>query len=103
MSNQKEHGPFINGIVGKVVWRKDDRFLVGLGFKKEVIIKELQALPANENGFINLTMGTQKDDTSKISTWVDTFVKTGQQNAPKPNTGYDPSTSQSNDSSDLPF
>lgn len=66
--NDKE---YVNSIFIKKVYENGDNRLYGVGVKKKDFLKQIEALEENEKGFINLTMGTQKNDTDKMSLWVD--------------------------------
>lgn len=106
---QQEKKNYVNGIFAKRVWTDGDRQLFSLGVKKAALIKELQSLKENENGFVNLTMGTQKDNTEKFSVWVDDYIKTNaSSSSSQKTTNSKPATKQTQSASveaddDLPF
>ncbi len=64
---------WVNGMFVKKVWQSDDKetALFGIGIKKQEFLAEITALQADDRGFINLTMGAQKDDIKKYSVWLD--------------------------------
>lgn len=64
---------YINSFFGKKSYQDGDSMLFSVGLKKKDFLKEINALPENENGFINLTIGTQKADQNKISLFIDEF------------------------------
>ena len=93
---------YINGVFLRKVWEDIPRggILIGQGINKEEYLKEIQAIPADDRGFINLTIGTQRNDTSKLSLWLDDRPRPSvDNNYKKPG---DERTSP-NDTDDLPF
>lgn len=87
---------FINGAYLKKVYDKNDSLLIGFGFIKDKFIAELQALQPDERGFVNLTIGTQKNDKSKYSIWLDDRERgPGGQPASSQQQGYRPAPKQS--------
>lgn len=67
---QKTDRKFINAFFGKRVWRDGndpDRELFSIGLKKADFLSEIDAIQEDDRGFINLTMGSQKADPSKMS------------------------------------
>jgi hypothetical protein len=59
----------------KKVWSDGDRplpaFMLGVGAVKEDLLAQIEAIPADDRGFINFTIGTQKKDPTKYSIWQD--------------------------------
>jgi hypothetical protein len=70
MAYQKQDRKFVNSIFLTKTWGEGDSILISTGINRDEFIKELKALPANEKGFVNLTIGTQKNDSNKFSMWL---------------------------------
>lgn len=102
---------FLDGAFLKEVYRSEESMLVSLGINKAKFIAELQAIPANEKGFFNLTIGPQKNDKKKWSMWIDDYVKgSSDDRKPAPYVPYKqtapvpaPTTGGTNDIDALPF
>lgn len=63
---------FVNGLFVKRVWvdpNDSSNELFGLGVKKKDFLQNIQSIQEDENGFINLSMGSQKEDRDKFSVW----------------------------------
>lgn len=101
MSNEQKQ--YLNSIfVKKANWtdRNDpSNILLGAGIKVDEFIKELQKIPQKANGFINLSIGRQKNDPSKYSVWVDTWVP----NSVGASTRSNGPVNKSNQEDQLPF
>ena len=75
-----------------------------IGVKKEVILKEIEAMDADPRGFINLTMSPQKTNPDKYSVYVDNFVPKPRVNpAPTDRPAATPTTTGSQPDDSLPF
>jgi len=89
---------YVNGIFFKKTWEDENdagNFLASVGVKKEEFIKNIQSLPPDSRGFINLSFGRQKADPNKYSLWLDEYVRTSQANSP--------TNSGAGTTDDLPF
>lgn len=104
---QQNDRKFVNGFFAKQVWADGDRQLLGVGIKKDEFIKNLQAIRADENGFINLTMGSQKADPLKFSLFESDYKKGNSSSSSSSSSNNKPSSSPStpppDDTDDLPF
>lgn len=103
---QKKDRKFVNGVFVKRVWvdSKDSRNeLFGFGIKKRDFIQNIERIQEDEKGFINLTLGSQKEDHDKLSLWE----KDEQANTSRTTSTSQTTTSASAtppaDDDDLPF
>jgi hypothetical protein len=71
MAYQKQDRKYINSVFLKKAWGSGDSILINVGVKREELIEDLKKLPINERGFVNLTIGTHKDDSDKFSLWFE--------------------------------
>ena len=86
---------YINSAFLKKVYDKNDSLLIGMGIKKEEFLKDIAALEADDRGWVNLTIGTQKNDKSKYSLWEDDYKKKGSDQLPSSvQPGYRPAPKQ---------
>lgn len=67
---QRQDRKFVNGLFARRVWADGKNELFGIGIKKDEFIRNIQAIPADSTGFINLTLGSQKTDYDKFSLWL---------------------------------
>jgi single-stranded DNA-binding protein len=67
MAQPRQDRKFINGFFAKRFWQRDDAEMISIGLKKDEFIRDIEAMSADDRGFINLTMGSQKADPAKFS------------------------------------
>lgn len=101
--NNTSKKKYLNSIYVKKTYSSvEGGIMLGVGIKKEDLLRELQAIPADERGWINLSMGSQKNNPDKFSTWLDERPRTGMVAAGVPTSSYTPGSSPAVDD-DLPF
>lgn len=99
-TNYNNNRTYFEGAWIRRVWASEDksREILSFGIKVEEFIKQLQKTPPNDNGIVNLTICSQKEDNNKFSLFYEPY---------NPNKGgtsnKDKSPSTSSDSDDLPF
>lgn len=110
MGKPQQESTLINGFFGRRVWRSDedpDNELFGVGIHVENFIKSLRELPANNKGFVNLTIGTQKKDNNKLTMFYREYEGDRQQpsSSSSPSAAQAPKSKQQEELSDddLPF
>lgn len=103
MGQQKQDRKFVNGFYGKRVWADGDNELFGIGLKKKDFIKNIEAIPEDANGFINLTMGSQKADHDKFSLWPREEKKQSSSSSTSSQAPSSSSLPPADDTDDLPF
>lgn len=105
---QRQDRKFVNGLFARRVWADGKNELFGIGIKKDEFIRNIQAIPADSKGFINLTLGSQKTDYDKFSLWLKDEQQNNNSSSYSNNrsTPPPPSTSSNlppSDDDDLPF
>lgn len=103
---------FVNGAFIKRVWVDDDdssNELFNVGLKKDDFIAEIEKLEADERGFINLSMGSQKENRDKFSLWekedkpAQSRSRTSSNNTRSSTPPRETPVAEVDDTDDLPF
>ncbi len=97
---------YVNAIFLKKNWEDPadpGNILIRVGIKKAEFLKEIQAIQEDPRGFINLTIGRQKQDPSKFSMWQDEWVRPEQAAKPEVGEVLAREAAATDTSDDLPF